>query len=153
MPMIKRTVTISALFCWICCTAGATIPPSLPANLSAVLSGSSVYLSWNPATDSAGVIKAYNVIRNGQYVNWSLGTSYVDTPGPGTWTYQVLAYDTNYNLSGFSAAAQITVPPSNGAPSVPTNLSAVLSSSNVYLSWSPSTDYTGVIKAYNVFRN
>ena len=88
--------------------AGDITAPSVPANLSAVVSPSGVSLTWSPSTDNVGV-KAYDVYRNGGYLNYSFTSTYTDVAAAGVWTYQVLAYDAAGNYSALSAPLQVTV--------------------------------------------
>jgi hypothetical protein len=75
-----------------------------------------------------------------------------------TLVFQVItsqAYDTAGNISALSNIAQITTPssPDTSPPSAPTGLTAVaVSSSQINLSWSASSDNVGVV-AYDVYRN
>jgi chitodextrinase len=130
-----------------------TTPPSTPTNLTATaVSSSQINLSWNASTDSAGVA-GYLIFRNGSQVGTSTTTSYSD-PGltvSTTYTYAVAAYDAAANVSAQSATATATT--QSAGPSAPANLTATaISSSQINLSWSASTDAAGVT-GYKVFRN
>ena len=133
-----------------------TTAPTVPAGLTATLSGSTANLAWSPSTDSTGVT-GYRVTRNGVAIIEVLNTFYNDTNlTPGTYTYSVAAVDAAGNLSGSSTSATVTVPPppatDTTAPTVPAGLTATLSGSTANLAWSPSTDSTGVT-GYRVTRN
>jgi hypothetical protein len=99
-------------------------PPTAPTGLQAVVSGSTVTLSWQPSTDNVGVT-GYVVIRNGQQVSTPTGTAFVDAGlQPGTYTYQVRATDSGVNLSALSDPVTVTI--EGGGPGEPVDLTAVL---------------------------
>ncbi|MFI6458336.1 carbohydrate binding domain-containing protein [Streptosporangium amethystogenes] len=76
--------------------------PPVPSGLAATVNGTSVSLSWNASSGATG----YNVYRNGIRVGTPTATSYSDTPGTGTHTYQVSAS----NPAGESAkSSQVSV--------------------------------------------
>jgi chitodextrinase len=136
-----------------------TQPPSAPASLSAVATGStSVDLSWSAATDNVGVT-GYRIMRNGTQVGTATGTSYVDvglTPST-TYTYTVIARDAANNASASSPPASATTNAVGGsdtqAPTAPTGLSAnATGTSTVDLNWTAATDNVGVT-GYRIFRN
>ncbi len=135
-----------------------TTPPSTPTGLTANATAyNNVSLSWSPSTDNIGVT-GYYIVRNGVTIaNVSSGTTYSDSSvtGSTTYTYQVLAYDAAGNNSALSTSANVTTPPipDTSPPSQPTNLVAnVISSSQINLSWTASTDNVGVA-GYNIYRN
>ncbi|HSW85809.1 MAG TPA: Ig-like domain-containing protein [Candidatus Saccharimonadales bacterium] len=135
-----------------------TTPPSVPTGLTATSTAfNNVNLSWSPSTDNTGVA-GYYVVRNGVTIaNVTSGTNYSDSSVSGStaYTYQVLAYDAAGNNSTLSTSANATTPPTpdTSPPSQPINLVAnVISSSQINLSWTASTDNVGVT-GYNVFRN
>jgi chitodextrinase len=136
-----------------------TQPPSAPASLSAVATGStSIDLSWSAATDNVGVT-GYRIIRNGTQVGTATGTSYVDvglTPST-TYTYTVIARDAANNASASSPPASATTNAVGGsdtqAPTAPTGLTAnATGTSTVDLNWTAATDNVGVT-GYRIFRN
>ena len=133
-----------------------TTPPSVPTGLSATaVSQSQVNLSWTASTDNVGVT-GYKVYRNGTQVGTTTTTSYQDTGlmADTTYSYTVAAYDAAGNVSAQSTAASATTQaPDTTPPSVPTGLSATaVSSTQINLSWTASTDNVGVT-GYDVFRN
>jgi hypothetical protein len=70
------------------------LPPIAPTGLSAGPFWGGVLFAWTPVPGSDG----YNVFRNGQHIAWPSGQGvrhFVDTPGPGTFTYTVQAYNVN----------------------------------------------------------
>ena len=94
-----------------------TVPPTVPANVAATASGTSVTVTWTASTDDVGV-KAYDVYRDGATkVGTVLGsgstppaTAFVDSGlAPVTsYSYSVLARDAQGNASAKSAAAHVT---------------------------------------------
>src|SRR5213078_1112076 len=72
-----------------------------------------------------------------------------------TYSYTVAAYDAAGNLSAQSSSASATTPapPDTAPPTVPTGLTAsAVSSSQINLSWTASSDNVGV-SGYRVYRN
>jgi glucose/arabinose dehydrogenase/chitodextrinase len=137
-------------------TAGDTTPPSAPTGLSGTAVGSSrVDLTWSASTDNAGVA-GYRVERcqgagctNFAQIAAPTATSYSDTGlAPSTtYRYQVRAVDASGNLGPYSAIATVNTPAAADTtpPSAPTGLSAsALSTSQIDLSWTASTDNVGV---------
>ena len=136
-------------------STGDTTAPTTPSNLTATLTGSTADLAWSPSTDGTGVT-GYRVTRNGVAIIEVLNTFYNDTSlAPGTYTYSVAAVDAAGNVSGSSTSATVTVSPppatDTTAPTVPTGLVTTVVGSTVSLSWTPSTDDTGVT-GYRVTR-
>jgi hypothetical protein len=75
-------------------------PPSRPALHLGDVTGSSVALSWSPATDDSA-IQGYAVRRNGSLVAFGSATSFTDTGLAPTsqYSYQVTAIDSSGNAS------------------------------------------------------
>ncbi len=103
--------------------AGATVPdtqaPTPPGSLAAALvSGSSVDLTWQASSDNVGVAR-YDVFRGtasgfvpgpANKIGQAPGTVYRDvTPPPGTYFYKVIAADAAGNTSAASNEAAATV--------------------------------------------
>jgi chitodextrinase len=136
-----------------CNCSNDTTPPSTPTGLSATAVAShEVDLSWTASTDDSGVVAGYKILRDGTQIGTSSGTSYKDlsvVPGT-TYTYTVRAYDAAGNTSGDSNSATAT-PTDTTAPSAPTLSATAPSPTQVNLSWTASTDDTGVT-AYDVYR-
>jgi len=117
-----------------------TVPPSTPQNLTATVDFSNtVTLNWTPSTDNVGVT-AYGIYRNGTAIftvsnpdgSAPAPSSFVDrnTP-PGTYTFQVRAFDEVGNASDLSneagpitAVQQVDVNnfPVNDPPALPINI-------------------------------
>lgn len=136
-----------------------------------------VKLNWSPSTDNVRVA-GYRVYRNSLYLS-GLGSEKLTVPAtggqyfcdgiepengylePGTqYTYYVQAVDVNGNISGPSAlvivrtsSANTTSTTDTQSPSIPSNLTATpLSTSQIRLNWSASTDNVGVA-GYQIYRN
>jgi len=133
-----------------------TIPPSVPGGLAGTPAPLQIALSWTASTDNVGVT-GYKVFRNGAQIATTSSLSHVD-PGllPSTlYSYAVAAFDAAGNTSAQSAALSVgTLAASDTqAPTVPAGLvGTALSSSQINLSWSPSTDNVGVT-GYYVYLN
>ncbi len=135
-----------------------TTPPTSPSNLTAAGSSpTQVSLGWTASTDNIGVT-GYSILRNGSAIA-TVGnvTTYADSSvtASTTYSYQVEAIDAAGNVSAASnmASATTPAPPDTSAPTAPTNLVGwAASSSQVNLSWSPSTDNVG-IAGYWLYRN
>jgi chitodextrinase len=130
-------------------------PPSAPTGLTATATatGTEIDLAWTASTDNVGVT-AYQVMRDGSYLDSTAGTQYADTTVAPvtTHTYSVIALDAAGNLSAASSAASATTPDTI-APAAPTNLSGVpTSETSVKLTWFPATDNVAVT-GYAVVRD
>ena len=144
--------------------AGDATAPSAPSTLTAsALGGSQVNLSWTASTDNVAVT-GYRVERcqgvgcsNFAPVGAPSLTSFSDTGlAPSTsYSYRVRATDAAGNLSGYSNVASTTtgvVVPDTTPPTAPAGLAATaVSSSQINLSWTASTDNVGVT-GYHVER-
>ncbi|MHB8710434.1 MAG: fibronectin type III domain-containing protein [Minisyncoccota bacterium] len=136
-----------------------TTAPTIPTGLTAtVVSSSQINLSWSASTDNIGVT-GYKIYRNGTQVATVASLSYANTglTASTLYSYTVAAYDAAGNVSTQSGSVSATTQ-SGGtldttAPSIPTGLSAsVISSSQINLAWSASTDNVGVT-GYRIYRN
>ncbi len=142
-------------------TTPDTIAPSVPTGLGATaISATQINLSWTASTDTGGSgMSGYKVFRGGTQIGTSTTTTYSDTTvaGSTTYTYTVAAYDHSNNTSAQSTSASATTPaaPDTTPPSVPTGLGATaVSSTQVNLSWTASTDNTGGsgMAGYKIYR-
>src|SRR6266513_1458036 len=133
-----------------------TTPPTVPTGLSAnAVSSSQINLSWTASSDNVGV-SGYRVYRGGTQIGTPSTTSFTDTSvsASTTYSYTVAAYDAAGNVSAQSSSASATTPapPDTPPPSVPTGLTAnAVSSSQINLSWTASSDNVGV-SGYRVYR-
>ncbi len=128
-------------------------PPTPPTSVSAVWDGTNVTVTWSGATDDVGVV-TYVVSRNGNRINYSTTSPYVDhvTVG-GSYVYTIEAIDAVGHISDPSDGAVVTVvPPDTTPPSVPTGVLAQWDSSTqkVTIKWNPST---GAPVTYIVYRD
>ncbi len=137
-----------------------TQPPTAPTNLvSTAISNSQINLSWTASTDNVGVT-GYLVYRENPgsssfvQVGTTNGstTTYSDSglAAGSTYSYEVQATDAAGNLSPFSNVATATTLATLG-PTAPTNLTASGGAGQVSLTWTASTDSTGVT-GYLIFR-
>ena len=132
------------------------IAPSTPINLRFdSTSPTTVNLSWDASTDNIGV-KEYQIYRDGSFLSSATGNSLSITSGIYSQTnyeFKVRAIDAAGNLSYFSAPIVAVTSADSQAPTAPTELTATLvSSSQINIAWTPSTDNIGVA-GYDVYRN
>jgi hypothetical protein len=84
-------------------------PPTVPASVSAAVYQQSVAIGWSPSTDNVATV-GYAVYRDGSPLTNVPVNAYTDTGlAPGTYSYQVAAYDAAGNWSSLSSAAVATV--------------------------------------------
>lgn len=132
-------------------------PPSVPEDLTAdAITSAQIDLDWSASTDNVAVT-GYRIRRDGVVIATVPDTSFSNTglTPETTYSYTVAAVDEAGNESAESDAAEATTPaaPDIDPPSVPTGLSAnAISSTEIDLSWSASTDNVGVT-GYTVRRN
>jgi chitodextrinase len=138
--------------------ASANIPPSQPTGLSAtVISSTQINLSWTASIPAAGTVLAgYKVFRGGVEIATSPTTSYSNTALASStpYSYTVAAYNSLGGLSIASAPASATTLADTTSPAVPSGLSAAtISTSQINLSWSASTDSGGSgLAGYKIYR-
>jgi hypothetical protein len=128
-----------------------TTPPSRPARLSAVTSGTSIALEWTPAVDDFAVA-SYRVARDGTQIGAPTATTFGDSglPPGATLTYAVSAVDTAGNV-GSPATVSVTLP-DTAAPTAPVNVTAKVSlDGQVHIAWGASTDNV-VVTSYRILR-
>jgi chitodextrinase len=134
-----------------------TSPPTAPASLTATATGATTAsLSWTASTDNVGVT-SYTISRGGTAIGTVPGssTTFSDTGlTPGTaYTYQVTASDAAGNVSPPSSPATVTTQSDTTPPSAPgTPTATSVTSSQVSLAWTASSDNVGVV-GYRVVRN
>jgi chitodextrinase len=134
-----------------------TVAPSTPGGFTASATGATTAaLSWTASTDNVAVA-SYTVLRGGIAVASvpAGSTSYADTGlTPGTdYTYQVQAKDTAGNLSAPTNPVTVTTAADTTPPTAPgTPVATSVTSSQVSLSWAPSSDDVGVLR-YDILRD
>jgi chitodextrinase len=133
--------------------------PSVPTSLAGTaVSPTQINLSWNASTGGA---TGYYVYLNNAMLAQTTGTTFHHTgltPGA-TYNYRVSSFDAAGDNSAWTATpVAVTTPTAAAAadtqaPTVPTGLSGrAASSTQINLSWSPSTDNVGVT-GYYVYAN
>jgi len=132
-------------------------PPSAPTGLVATAPAyNQVNLTWNPSTDNVAVDRYWVVrIPNGSTIASTTATSYTDNTvsASTTYSYYIIASDTAGSNSAASNTVTVTTPavPDTQAPTAPTNLTATaVSSSQINLSWTASTDNVRVT-GYDIY--
>ena len=110
-------------------------------------------VSWDAASDNVDV-KGYAVYRNGEKIADTVATSYQDAGlAPGTYTYQVYAYDEAGNIAEKSPEADITIEKDVTPPEKVTGLNVYTrTGSSVTLKWDASEDDYEVT-GYDVYRD
>ncbi len=84
--------------------------PSIPGAFAATAGSRSVSLSWNAANDAnASLGLSYAIYRDGVEIGTTAQRSYSDSPGSGTFSYDVLARDLAGNASARSIPATLTL--------------------------------------------
>ena len=132
------------------------LSPTVPTGLTATpVSSAQINLSWTASTDNVGVT-GYKVYRGGALVGSPATTSYSDTglTAATSYSYTLAACDAANNCSAQSNPVSATTgsAPDTTAPTVPTGLSVTpVSSAQINLSWTASTDNVGVT-GYKVYR-
>lgn len=149
-------------------TAPATVVISPPTNLAASKTDTtSTFLTWTPATASAGhTVASYNIYRFVKSAGISTAQLYAKgipatnaasvvslTPGT-SYGFYLVAYDgTNGTGQASVPSAPVYVTTLSAGPTAPANLkSANTTSDSTFLSWSPSTDASSTITGYSVYR-
>jgi fibronectin type 3 domain-containing protein len=144
-------------------TLADTIPPTIPTNLTTTVlcppttPDIEILLTWTASTDNVGIL-GYKIYRNSDVEPYAIignFTSFIDRGlVPNTlYNYRVSAIDLAGNESPLSVRVSASTCADTGIPSVPTNLTAtVVSSSQIDLNWSPSTD-NDAVRGYKIYRD
>jgi glucose/arabinose dehydrogenase/chitodextrinase len=132
-----------------------TTAPSVPTGVSGTATSvSQINLTWTASTDNVAVT-GYKIYRNGTQVGTSATTAYSDTglTVNTSYNYTVSAYDAASNNSAQSSpAVAVSTLADTAAPTVPANVTLqVMSSTQITVSWSTSTDNVGVT-GYHLYR-
>jgi predicted phage tail protein len=120
-----------------------TVPPAAPANLSAVVNGGTVTLSWHPPLTGEpptgfviSVGSAPAIADLGAISIDGAGTSFSATAPDGTFFVRVIAVN-RCGASATSNEVTVTVGPEPQLPGAPRNLAATVNGSQVALIWDP----------------
>lgn len=90
-------------------SSGDTSAPTIPANLTATVVGTTANLSWTASTDNTSVT-GYRITRNGAVLGTTNDTTFSDSGlAAGTYTYTVVAFDAAGNTSAASNSTSATV--------------------------------------------
>ena len=143
--------------------APSTPTPTAPTNLTATAASSSeIDLLWSVSTEAGGTISQYLIERCqgtgcGNFAQIGVATnlpSFADTglTALTSYSYRVRAVDSANNIGPYSSFVTTTTLSTN-APTAPTQLGALAtSSSDVSLTWAPSTPVVGTISNYLIER-
>jgi chitinase len=143
-----------------------TTAPTVPQGVTATAQTSTqVLVSWSASTDAGTGVAGYRVFRNGdasplatvQTLSYTDGNVVANT----AYSYTIVAFDaaSPANVSAPSAAASATTPPTptqpdTTPPSTPTQLRATaLSTSEIGLQWTASTDSETGVAGYRIYRD
>lgn len=138
----------------------ATVPdteaPTAPINLvTSNITGSSVDLNWDAATDNIGVTE-YEIYQNGILIDTAPTNSFqvLGLSALTSYDFYVIAKDAAGNSSLQSNTVNITtLAPDTDNPTTPLNLLASnVTDSTVDLTWQASTDDLGVVN-YDIYQN
>lgn len=140
-------------------TFADTEAPTIPDPVSAQQPGDYIraYVSWPPSTDNSGCVSGYRIFRDGTEIATDPYSDYTDSDivEDTLYTYEVSAYDSSGNESEKSEPVQFIIVSSGDIepPTIPQNLTATaVSSSQIDLSWSASTDNVKVT-GYRIYRD
>jgi chitodextrinase len=137
-------------------------PAGVPTNVTAqTVSSSQINLSWSASSDPQSGIKSYGIYRNNTLVANTGATSYSDIglSAGTTYSYQITAINGEGLESARSAAVSATTGPASPVPdttpaSVPANVTAQpVSSSQIILNWSASSDPQSGVTGYWLYRD
>lgn len=140
------------------------IPPAAPTAVSgAVASPGQINLSWTAATDNSGLIYQYFIYSSTNNVTFTIAGvvggnlltfSHTGLLANTSYYYYVKATDLAENFSPASATAgPYTTSTDTTPPAAPTGLTASSNGvASISLSWNPSTDNSGTIASYQIWR-
>lgn len=154
---VSGTVLSSNALLTVQASGSDVIAPSVPTGLnSALITASSVSLSWTASSDAVGVT-GYKIFQNGVLIGTSTTISF-DVTGlsaASTYSFSVSANDVAGNDSAQSSLLSVTTIAAVDviAPSAPSGLLASsITQTSFSLSWVASTDAVGV-SGYKIFQN
>ncbi len=121
-----------------------TEAPTVPANLAAIPTFTTVALSWNASLDNAGVA-GYRVYRDNLLLGATVDAVFNDSnriPGQ-EYRYDVEAYDSADNVSARASIVTTTLADTS-PPTAPVGFDAVAGDGSATLTWAASTDNVAV---------
>lgn len=131
-----------------------TAAPSVPANFAAQPGYGAISLTWSASTDNVGVA-GYKLYRDGAPLARTADAAFNDMglKAGATHMYSIVAFDAAGNTSAVKTISATVLSTSDKTPPTkPTNLVAKgISTTQINLSWSPSTDNVGVY-GYAIYR-
>lgn len=156
------TLTIAAkTFTLTQAAAVDTTAPSVPTGLNTLsVSATQIDLTWLASTDTGGSgLAGYKIFRAGVQVATSTTAGFSNTglSASTQYCYTISAYDNAGNTSaqGTQSCATTQTIPDTTPPTIPLNVSgAVISCSQINLSWSASSDTGGSgLRGYRIYKN
>ncbi len=138
-----------------------TDPPTTPKNLSfsPATSAPAVTLTWDPSSDDEGPIAGYRIYRDGVQIADVPSARFTDATiaYDARYSYTVVAYDQQGNLSAQSAPLIVAVPPpaDTQAPAPPARVAATVNAAtpSVRLTWDAAVDNDSGVAGYRIYRN
>lgn len=148
-PKGQRTACLAAVR--VTTTYELPTAPQYPSASDA--SGPTVTISWQPSTAGDAPVAGYRLLRGTAVFGQTQSTSMtVPVSNNASYTFTVVAVDTNHQVSAPSTAVQVQT--GHSAPPSPAGLQVTdTSPSSVSLSWQASTPPRGGLEGYRVLRD
>ncbi len=155
VAMVPGLLAAVALLSPLAASARITVkPPSTPGDFHATaVTETNISFDWSPSTPGTYPIKYYviNELSPSDGFSITLGdnvTSYVwdFVAESTTYTFEIYAVDSDYNVSAPSAPITVTTPPTPIIPAVPVITSTSSTPTNITVNWTeatPSSDLQG----------
>jgi chitodextrinase len=154
--LVAGTVALTLAVDGVASAASDVTPPTTPTNLRVTAStDTTVTLAWNPSTDNSG---AFHYVLADQFGSFSYpsqsqtGAQRTGLRPATTYTFTIRARDLSGNLSGPSSVSH-TTPPDVTPPSSPTLTVTYLAPARMSVSWTASTDNSGLLVFYTLLVN
>ena len=134
-----------------CNYSGGTTVPNAPTGVTATVSGSQIYVSWNSVSNAT----SYKVYRSssasGSYtlIGSPTSTHYYDSSPLTGYNYYKIKAVNSAGESSYSSYASCNYSGGTTVPSAPTGVTATLSGSQIYVSWNSVSNAT----SYKVYRS